>query len=175
MHNDSQKLPLSIALIELIFVCVIDRELNCDPNALKPLINLEIAPEEIPDFSESWLDSALTPAHPSSCELLFRHIRVTRQLLILKALPFLPDESRAEYDILCDENRNSWTQIIAHYRMRISVQNSNLSSSELERIDFVLVTFIEWLIDVDLFRALPQQRKEYLNEFPFSERRGGGL
>lgn len=175
MHNDSLKLPRSIELIELIFRCVVDREINFNPDALEPLINLEIAPEEIPDFSESWLDSALMPVNPSRCELLIQHIRLTRQLLILKALPFLPDESRAEYDTLCTENRSSWTQIIAHYRMRISVQNSNLLSSELERLDFVLVTFLEWLIDVDLFRSLPQQRREYLNEFPFSERRGGGL
>jgi hypothetical protein len=93
----------------------------------------------------------------------------------LRALPFLPDETRAELSKLQVENKRSWEHLKERCKNLSSRHAGFLDSTLIDRLDVTLVTFVEWLGDVDFFHALPQQRRNYLSEFPFFRWQGDKL
>ncbi|MBM3382451.1 MAG: hypothetical protein FJY29_08430 [Betaproteobacteria bacterium] len=173
MHNDTSKSLLFSSILEVVFTCVIEREINSNSTSFERLLGIEKIPNLELNFSDAALETASAFVDKSSlASLVLQHIQIAKRLFSLRALPFLPDESREEYETLKRENRESWNQIRSLYPSFFMHQNEEQLGSVLERADFNLLTFIEWLSDVDFFRALPEQRKEYLREFPFAQREG---
>lgn len=104
--------------------------------------------------------------------LIASHVYCVLRFHELQALPFLPDEAKIEFKIVSAELKRSWgslSDVIAEF---IFSPGHELTEKLKEEIDFTLLIFLEWAHDVDFLACTEQQRRIYINEFPFSNDAG---
>ena len=101
--------------------------------------------------------------------LMLKHCKALVEFSALRALPFLPDDSYADFVRLESEIKNFWTAIRSSMRDFFSEYGFELTTGSCEEIDSNLITFAEWAIDVRFLNATESERAIIIKEFPFAK------
>ncbi|MEY2987141.1 MAG: hypothetical protein RJB13_662 [Pseudomonadota bacterium] len=111
------------------------------------------------------VNNANRKSSDSSKNLIKKHISIASEVVSIRSLPFLTSEMSESLTRLQNELFASWNLLLS--------TNSQLSeafrypeASVFENIDSLILTFLEWMSDVDFLEASGIEQQRYLSEFP---------
>lgn len=157
MNEEPKYLTHSGQILEASLLYVVNHHFGEDPVAaqlefLERIVNADRCAES---------------AHPNE-ELVRRHILLVHQFVSIESLPFLTEEMKEQLIHLKSELFESWQNLLTSHP-EMTKFNPREKLSDYEKANSLMLTFLEWMTDIDFLVASEAEKKLYLSEFPFNK------
>lgn len=100
-----------------------------------------------------------------------QHVALAQKVTSYRALPFLTSEISESLTQLKEELFESWSSLLSGHP-KLGSYSRCADVHACEKIDSLLLTFLEWIEDVQFLAASSSEQSFYLTEFPFEKLEG---